>query len=177
MKIKISDIAMIGLAAAVLCVLAPVSVPIGPVPISLATFGLYVVSASFGKFKAPIAVLVYIAVGAVGLPVFSGFTGGVAKLIGATGGYIIGYIPCAFLVGLMVDKWEKNFIIYPISMVLGTLVFYTLGTLWYMYVTKSTFVSALTVCVVPFLIFDAVKIIVASIASFSVRKTIKQGNF
>lgn len=169
-KIKTSDIVKCAAAAAVICVLSPISVPTGVVPVSLSTFAVCLAAGVVGKFKGAIAAVVYIALGAVGFPVFSYFTGGVQKLIGPTGGYIFGYIPLAFLAGLIIDAKKDKFFVYPIGMVCGVLVCYLTGTLWYCFSTKTDFISALAVCVVPFLLFDAIKVAVASVVAFNVRK-------
>jgi biotin transport system substrate-specific component len=121
-----------------------------------------------------LAVLLYILIGLVGLPVFSGFEGGAQKLVGPTGGFLIGYIPCALIIGLLVDKLEKKIWIYPVVMVLGTAVLYAFGTAWFMISLKYTLAAALMACVVPFLIFDAVKIVLASVVSPILRKTLKK---
>ena len=147
--------------AALICIAAPFSVQLpGLVPITLATFAIYLTGALLGSKRGTLAVLVYILIGAVGLPVFSNFTGGLAKLLGPSGGYIIGYIPLVFLSGLFYDK--RKWLI-PVGMVLGTAALYTFGTAWYMIYTKSDIVTALTACVVPFLFGDSIKIILTTV--------------
>ena len=94
----------IALMTAVICVLAPLSLPIGPVPISMATLVLFLSIYVLGWKKATISVCLYILLGLVGVPVFSGFTGGVSKLAGATGGYIVGYIPMVALAGFLMEQ-------------------------------------------------------------------------
>ena len=121
-----------------------------------------------------LAVAVYILVGAVGLPVFSGFTGGVQKLFGATGGYIAGYIPCALIAGLLIDRFENKKWIYPAAMVLGTVALYALGTAWFMFVTKNSLAASLAVCVVPFLPGDALKIVAASAIAYPLRRLVRR---
>ena len=173
-KIKTSDIVKIALGAAVMCVLSAIGINLGPIPITLATFGVYVVGAVLGKYRAALSVLIYVALGALGLPVFAGFTGGISRLLWTGGGFIIGYIPCAFITGLIIDLAEEKRFVYPVSMVVGTLFCYGCGTLWYSFLMNVGFAEALTVCVVPFLIVDAVKIIIASFASYSIRMTVNK---
>jgi|GEM_PF-3445833 len=88
---KVKKITLIGLLAACLCILAPVSFPIGVIPISLATFAIYIIASLLVWHNTILVILVYIVIGAVGLPVFSGFRGGFSILLGYTGGYIFGY--------------------------------------------------------------------------------------
>ena len=103
MNMKTKDLTQIALLSALICILAPWSVPVGPVPVTLATFAIYTVSAAAGKRKGVVAVLVYLLIGAIGLPVFSNFTGGAQKVLGVTGGYMVGYVPMAFITGWMAE--------------------------------------------------------------------------
>ncbi|MBR3819785.1 MAG: biotin transporter BioY [Clostridia bacterium] len=113
-------------------------------------------------------------IGAVGLPVFSSFTGGLQCISGYTGGYIIGYIPCAFIIGLLTDKFEKAKIIFPVSMAAGTFVCYLSGTLWYMYRAECNFLQAAAVCVLPFIIGDIIKIAAASCIGLTLKQRLKK---
>lgn len=160
------NMAFIALFAAITCVLAPISFNIGSIPISLGTFAVYLAGAMMGKKKGIAAVAVYILLGAVGLPVFTNFSGGLAKLLGVTGGYIIGYIPMVLLTGIFAEKSKK---LMPVGMVLGTAACYLFGTAWYVISTGSELVPALMVCVVPFLIGDALKIAAVSAISIPLK--------
>ncbi len=179
----------VALMAAVLCVLAPFSIPIGEIPITLATFAVYLTAAILGSKKGTASVLIYLLIGMVGVPVFSNFTGGAAKLAGPTGGYLIGYLPCAFLVGFLVErefKAIKNLngmaknafeLIYSVlAMVLGTVLCYLFGTAWFMYQMSETYTvaQALAICVVPYLAFDTVKIVLATAIAVPIRKLLKK---
>lgn len=158
-SIYIRNMVFIALFAAIICVMAPFSLNIGVIPISLGTLAIYIAGGFLGGKKGMAAVGVYILLGAVGLPVFTGFQGGFAKLLGVTGGYIIGFIPLVLITGIFA---EKNKALMSVGMVLGTLACYTFGTVWFMISTGSELVPALMTCVVPFLIGDAVKIAAAS---------------
>jgi len=175
---KVRDITFIGVAAAIICIFAPMSVQIGPIPITLATFAIYFTAATLGAYRGTIAVSIYILLGAIGLPVFSNYSGGLQKIAGATGGYIIGYIPLALIVGLLADKIQiaykkedgkfnfKSILAvakYPVGMILGTAVLYVFGTAWYCFVSGNTLAVALTYCVIPFLGVDLIKIVAASV--------------
>lgn len=167
---KAQKIAFTGILAAMICLLAPLSLPAGAIPISLATFAIYITACIVNVKTSVCAVIIYILLGAVGLPVFSSFRGGFHMLAGITGGYLIGYIPCAVIIGLLVGKFENKKWIYPLSIILGTAMCYLIGTLWYMLQTDSGFSSALTVCVLPFIIGEIVKIPVASLVGMTLRK-------
>lgn len=154
--------------AALLCIAAPWSIPAGPVPVSFATLVVYLAGIVTGRIDGLIAVAIYLLLGAVGVPVFSGFEGGVQKLVGVTGGYLFGYLICVYMTGLFADKFKKIWAAIA-GMVIGTVLLYALGTGWFMLQTKRTLAEAMTLCVVPFLAGDAAKIIVAATAGIPLR--------
>lgn len=166
---ELKNTVLMALFAAFLCVLAPIAVPIGPVPITLTNFLLYIAIAVLGWKRTFVAYLVYLFVGIIGLPVFSGFEGGLGKIAGPTGGYLIGF----FLMILIVSLWEiiksdKMWLVHTLRfgvMALGTGVAYAFGTMWFSYSTGTGWGAALLVCVVPFLIGDFVKIVLALIVA------------
>lgn len=171
---KIRNMVFAALFAAVLCAVAPFTIPIGPIPLSLATLVIYLAASTLNWKYGTLAVVLYVLIGTVGLPVFSGPSGGVQKLVGPTGGFIIGYILCALVIGLIIDRLESKKWAYPAAMVLGTAVLYALGTAWFMVLMDATLVKALTLCVLPFLIGDAVKIVLASVIAPVLRKALKK---
>ena len=127
---KTYEITITALMTAVTCILAPMSIPIGPVPISFTNLAIYLSLYLLGWKKGTISYLIYLLIGLVGLPVFSGFTGGPAKLAGPTGGYIIGFIVMAVIAGLVIDNCRKPWI-QLIGMIVGTIVCYLFGTIWF----------------------------------------------
>lgn len=151
----------------ILCVLAPftIPVPMSPVPLSLATFAVYLSGLVLGAKQGTICVLVYLLLGAVGLPVFSGFSSGIGVLLGPTGGYLIGYPVCAAVAGWRKDTRFKNTkqkkLWNVVALVLGTAFCYLLGTVWFLVVMDGSYTvsQAVMVCVVPYLVFDFVKIL------------------
>ena len=147
---KTYEITMTALMAAVTCILAPLSIPIG----------------------GTISYLIYLLLGLVGLPVFSGFTGGPSKLAGPTGGYIIGFIVMAVIAGLVIDNCRKPWI-QLIGMIVGTIICYLFGTIWFCLVANYTFKAALAVCVIPFIPADLVKMILAMIIGPLIKKRIR----
>lgn len=159
----IYTMAAVAVMAAVLAVVSPFALPIGPVPISLATLVVYLTAYVLGWKKGTVAVLVYILLGAVGMPVFSGFAGGLGKLMGPTGGYILGYLPLVLVAGLFVDRFPGNRLLQLIGMVLATAILYALGTAWFCFAMDSALAPALTACVIPFLPGDLVKILVSTV--------------
>lgn len=169
---SVKKLTLAGVMAALLCVSAPWAIQIGPVPITLATLAIYLIGAVAGEKYGTVSVMIYILLGMVGLPVFSGFAGGFSRIAGVTGGYIIGYIPCVYICGLIIRRAKGRFVAYPIAMVMGTVALYLLGTLWYIIQTGNTFISALVVCVVPFLPGDIIKIILASVFSHEINRRV-----
>ena len=176
---KTRELVLTALAAAVICVLAPLSVPLPftPVPISLASFAVILCSACLGGWRGTVGTVVYIAVGLVGLPVFAGFTGGADKLFGPTGGYIVGFVFCAAATGWLVDRAPTKRWIYPVAMALGTLLCYAFGTLWAAGQMGLSFGEALALCVLPFLPGDAGKVAIAALAAYPVRQRLARGGF
>ena len=112
-------ITVTALMTAVTCILAPLSIPIGPVPISLTNLAIYISLYLLGWKRGTISYLIYLLIGLVGIPVFSGFTGGPAKLAGPTGGYIIGFIAMAIIAGLVIDHFHQPWL-QLIGMIVGT---------------------------------------------------------
>lgn len=169
-----TSISYIAMFVALLSVLGGVSIPIGPISITLGTLGVYLVGALLDTKYSIVTILIYILMGALGLPVFSNFTGGVAKLVGPTGGYIFGYIFCVAIQGLMTSKRKDKKRVYPVSMLLGTVFIYLFGTIWFLVVAngKYTLGQVMMICVVPFLLGDAIKIIVSSMIGIRFRKSL-----
>jgi biotin transport system substrate-specific component len=174
MRISVRDMVYVALFAAVLSAVAPFSIAIGPIPLSFATLIIYIAAGALGWKHGTLAVLIYVALGAIGVPVFSNFEGGFHKIAGVTGGFIIGYIPCALITGLAVDSFGKKLWTYAAGMVIGTVLLYTCGTAWFMAQTGSPLAVALALCVTPFLIGDTIKIVVACIAAPQLRNAIER---
>ena len=155
---KIKDITLIAIFASLLSIISPIAFPIGTVPITFSIFLIYIIGALFSPVKAFLTILVYIFLGIIGVPVFSGYSSGVGVLIGPTGGFITGYILCAVIIGLLL-KINKSKAMYVISMILGTVACYMIGILQYSFVMNTNIMEALIICIVPFIIFDIIKII------------------
>lgn len=153
---KLSDLTKTAVFTALTCVLAPLSLPIGPVPISLTNFVIFLSIYVLGWKMAVNSVLLYLVIGLAGLPVFSGFSGGLGKLMGPTGGYLVGFIPMAILSGLVLRRSHSRWGQLG-GLLLGTAVCYALGTAWFCVSTGTELAAALGLCVIPFLPGDFVK--------------------
>lgn len=157
---KTYSLTVTALMAAVICVVAPLSIPIGPVPISLTNFAIYIALYVLDWKKGTLSYLIYLLLGLVGLPVFSGFTGGFEKLAGPTGGYIIGFIPMAVIAGIVIDKYKKRWI-HILGMIVGTAVCYAFGTVWFCLQSGTAPAAALSICVLPFIPGDLIKMLIS----------------
>lgn len=164
---RIRSLTKCALMTALLCVVSPISVPLGSIPLSLATFGVYLCSIIFKPLYAVLSVAAYIMIGAIGVPVFSGLRGGAGVIAGPTGGFLAGYLFCVWISSVI-----KNKVGIPASLALGTIALYAFGAVWFAFVTESTILHALTVCAMPFIWGDAVKIIVATVVGKKLKNKI-----
>ena len=140
---SVKTMTMCAIMAALMCILGPMSIPIGAVPISFTNLVIYLTVYLLGAKKGCISYLIYMLLGVVGLPVFSGYTGGIAKLAGPTGGYLVGFILLALISGIVLEKTNRNIVWSFVGMVAGTAI------------------AALSVCVMPFIPFDLLKMVIA----------------
>ena len=159
---KTKKLVYCGLFSAIIGIMSLISIPFQPVPLNMALLAVMLSGGVLGKKYGTLSVLVYILLGAVGVPVFAGFRGGFAVLAGPTGGYILGYVTVAFLTGLVYEKTRKIKYTVPV-MVVALLLCYALGTAWYCYIMKSDVWSALALCVLPFIPSDIIKIVIVLI--------------
>ncbi len=172
-KLTVKEMCLAALMAALLCVTGPLSLPIGPVPISLATLVVYLTGYVLGWKLGSVSVLLYLILGAVGVPVFSNFQSGLGKLTGPTGGYLIGYLPLVIIVGIVASRNAKNFLACILAMVAGTAVLYTMGTAWLAFSTGMTASAAIAAGVLPFLIGDAAKILIAAFLGYALQSRLR----
>lgn len=168
MKIKTRDMMQIAIFTALTAILSQIVIPFAPVPINMAMLSVFIAGGLLGGLKGAISQMVYIAVGAIGVPVFTNFNSGVGALVGPTGGYIIGYVLAALIIGLLA---RTKFPLW-IAMAIGLFACYTAGTAWFMILTKNSLMQSLMMCVVPFLIGDAIKIALAVFVVKRLKKTI-----
>ena len=170
----IYDMVLISISAALITVCSWISIPLGPVPFTLQTLGILAVILTAGGRRGTIAVLIYLALGAVGVPVFAGFKGGIASFAGPTGGFLVGFLVSALVYWLLEKLFLKKLMTTPVkTWVFGMLAFlifevimYIVGVIWFMtvYAAQTGPVGLATVmgwCVLPFIIPDIVKMVVA----------------
>lgn len=174
---KTQDIVYIGVFTAIIAVCSWISIP-STVPFTLQTMGVFTAAGCLGGKRGTFAVLAYMLLGAVGVPVFAGFSGGIGILLGTTGGYILGFLFSALLMWGMEKMFGNSRIILAISMVVGLLACYAVGTVWFMmvYARSSGAVGVGTVlawCVVPFIIPDMAKIVVSILLTSRFKKAVK----
>lgn len=162
LKITTADMVTVALSAALIAVCAWISVPMA-VPFTLQTFAVFTVAGLFGMKRGTLAMTVYLLLAAIGVPVLSGMTGGPDKLVGSTGGYLLGFVFIALMVGFASDRWKRKILPLALAMAAGLLVCYAFGTAWFMlvYARRSGAVGLGTVlgwCVIPFILPDCAKI-------------------
>ena len=157
---KTRDLTQIAFFALLLICSSQISIPMA-VPFTLQTFGIFFILTLAGGKKGTLAILVYLLLGSFGLPVFAGFRGGLASLMGPTGGYLLGFLAMGLIYCVAEHFLDKKHL--PIALILGLVTDYCLGTLWFMFSlsqsgSPTTFWSALSLCVIPFIIPDAIKL-------------------
>lgn len=168
------QLAGVGVMAALMCVLGPMSIPIGAVPISFTNLVVYLAVYLLGTKWGTVSYGVYMLVGICGMPVFSGYTSGIAKLAGPTGGYLVGFLFMALITGVVIQKAKYRIVLSITGMILGTAVAYLLGTFWFVLQADCSIAYALGVCVFPFLIGDIGKIIFVAIFGRGLRGQLKK---
>lgn len=176
-KWRTVDLAYTALFAVLIAVCAWVSIPM-TVPFTLQTFAVFAALATLGGRRGTFAVVGYILLGAVGLPVFSGFQGGLGVLLGATGGYILGFFCSALLYWAVTARFGNRLAAKAVAMALGLLVCYAFGTVWFLVVYARSagsvgLLTALGWCVFPFILPDLVKLALALLVSNRLEKLVK----
>lgn len=165
-KNRIRDLCYIALMAALLAVCAWITIPLPMVAFTLQTMGIFLALALLGGARGTAAVLVYILLGAVGVPVFSGFRGGLGALFGTTGGYIFGFAATALCYWLITKLFGEKLPVQILAMVLGLALCYAIGTAWFLHIYirdkgAMTLSAALAGCVYPFILPDLCKMALA----------------
>lgn len=176
-KSKIFDITLIALMAAVICVCSWITVPFGTIPFTLQTFGVFLALRFLGGKRGTASIMIYLLLGAVGLPVFSNFGAGLGKILGPTGGYMLGFIFSGITV-ILLEKFDRQIkylrIVTDIIAITGC---YALGTAWfYFFIGKNNGMSifgVLSACVIPFIVPDIIKIAFAEVISLKIPNKIK----
>ena len=173
---RVKEMALTGVITALFCICGPLTVPlpISPVPISLTNLAIYLALYILGMKRSIISYLLYLLIGFIGVPVFSGFTGGPAKLLGPTGGYLAGFILLVWIGGLVIDRWPSHMGLCLAGMLLGTAVCYLFGTFWLARQAAMSFSAAVAAGVIPFIPGDLCKMAVAMLFGPEVRKRLRR---
>lgn len=162
----------ISVMSVIIAICAWLTIP-AAVPFTMQTFGVFFALLFLGGKKGTAAIALYLILGAVGLPVFSGFSGGIGHILGATGGYMLGFLITG-IIYIIFEKLGKSMKIPVFSLILGLLACYLFGTLWFsIYKEDMDFLPALSVCVLPFIIPDLIKLALAVIISENTKKALK----
>lgn len=177
MKFSVKEIVLIGIFAALTAIMAQISIPLKPVPITFQIFAVFLSAFILGSKCATFSQIVYVLLGAIGLPVFSKFSGGTQIILGPTGGYIIAFPIVAFVVGKLVEKKAEPSKIYLISVaLLGLILCYSLGAAQLGFILKLSVQKSLSLGVLPFIPLDIVKLIIASVLGYEIRKILLKAN-
>lgn len=168
-KFSIQDICSIAIMTAITAVMAQISIPMPlGVPMTMQTFAITLAGIVLGSKKGGMSILVYVLLGAIGVPVFAGFSGGFQNLVGPTGGFIISFPIMAYLIGLGVELKKKE--LFVLFLVLGTVSNYVIGVILFCVVTQSPVATGITACVLPFIPTAIIKAVVASLLGLELRK-------
>ena len=173
---KTYKLTAIGLFTAILCILGPIAIilPFSPIPLSLGTLGVLLACLILGTKNGLFCTSLYLLLGFVGLPVFTGFTGGVGKLFGPSGGYMIGYLLLALIGGTLARRWKKNVFLQAFGLFTGMLFCYLFGSLWLAFQSNLSLSNALFIGVIPYIPFDIIKISIALALARAIRGRIKR---
>ena len=176
-NLQVLDLVYISIGAALIAICSWISIPTA-VPFTLQTFAVFFVLLLLGGERGTIATLIYILLGALGVPVFAGFSGGIGILFGSTGGYIIGFLFTGLIYMLFSRVFKKSIVIKIAALVLGLAVCYAFGTAWFMhvYMQNNGEVGLLTVlgwCVFPFIIPDLIKMALAVVVAKRIEPVIR----
>ena len=176
-KLSVKDMVVTALFAVLLAVCAWIAIP-AAVPFTLQTMGLFLTMGLLGGRRAALAVTLYLLLGMIGIPVFSGFRGGLSVLAGITGGYLIGFLFAALVYWLITAKSRGRMLPMILGMVAGLLVDYAFGTAWFMLFYARSYgaiglSAALSMCVFPFIIPDVIKLGIAVAAVKTLPSRIK----
>ena len=175
---RTKSVILCALFVALIAICSWISVP-SAVPFTLQTFAVFLTAGLLGTKRSVITIICYIILGSIGVPVFAGFQGGFGVVTGPLGGYIIGFIFTALITGLIIGNFGSKPVPAAAGMALGLIVCYAFGTVWFTYIytgalTGAGLVSSLSMCVIPFIIPDIIKITLAVILTQRLKKHINK---
>ncbi|MBU3199873.1 biotin transporter BioY [Clostridium estertheticum] len=173
LNLSIKEIMVAGLFAAITSVLAQISfvLPFSPIPITFQILAVFLSSIILGSKLSAISQLVYILLGAIGIPVFANFSGGLNCILGPTGGYLISYPIIAFIIGKTIEK-EYNIIITISGLFTSLLICYSMGVLQLAFITKISLKKAILLGVAPYILLDSAKIWTAYLVGVKIRNSL-----
>lgn len=165
------DLCMISLWTAVIAVMAQIAIPMPMgVPMTMQTFAITLAAIVLGAKKGAIAASIYVLLGAIGLPVFANFSGGLHSVVGATGGFIISFPIMAFIIGWGVEYKDRIKGVFIVAIIMGTIINYAIGVLVFCLITGSSVMAGITACVIPFIPTAIIKGIVGGILGVKMRE-------
>ena len=174
-KLSIQDIVVIGLCTAIIVIMAQISIPMPlGVPMTMQTFAITLTGIILGAKRGALASFIYVLLGAVGVPVFSGFSGGFQTLIGPTGGFLWSFPIMAFFIGLGAEKYRKSKPLFLLWLVIGTVINYVIGVVVFCLVTQSSVMTGISACVLPFIPTAIIKAVLASIIGLNIKGRLVQ---
>lgn len=164
-RTRTKDVALCGLFVALITICSWISIPL-TVPVTMQTFAIFLCAGLLGTKRGLIATLCWILMGTIGVPVFAGFQGGPQVIMGPLGGYILGFVVTILIVGITCEKIGRKPLVMGISMFIGLVLCYAIGTVWFMYMYAQSagpigIGATLSMCVLPFVIPDLVKLVIA----------------
>jgi len=170
-KISVKRITRISLMAALTAIGAFLIIPLQPVPFTMQPFFVFLAGLVLGPVDGALSQLVYLGVGAIGIPVFAGLTGGLGHLVGPTGGFLAGFVLCAWLTGLIAGQDPSiSFLRAVLAISSGMLCLYACGIVWLAHVTGLGILTAISVGALPYLLPDLVKVCLAAVLGIRLRR-------
>ena len=170
MRLSVREMIMVGVGAALMAVFSQLSIPLPSVPLTLQVFGVVIISVILGKKLGTLSIIIFMLLGAIGLPVFASFTGGLNIITGATGGYIIGFVFMAFIIGYFIEK-DKRPLVF-IGAYLGLAVDYIFGVIQLKLLMGLTLEGALVAGLYPFIIKDLILAALGIMVALSIRNRV-----
>ncbi len=173
-KISVKETVIVSIFTAMTVLGGYIAIPLGPVSMVLSNFVILLSGLLLGSKRGTAVAFTYLLLGSLGLPVFAGGTSGIAHIIGPTGGYLIGYLPAAFITGLMSEYKKRSLFKDTIALIIGALSIYAFGIPWLKFSLGMSWIKAISAGMLPFLPGDAVKIIAAALISIKMHELIQE---